>query len=112
MAPVAKLYASHSRWKRLDLEGKVSVGAEVTAFFNMLKACCSAAPHDQSFNFQVSVWRGQAISEKFWINLQQKFTNPLKDCMSFTFVSCGQSMTPWTLTGSIATQSLEMTSPR
>ncbi len=34
-----------------DLEGKASVGAEVTAFFNALKACCSAVPHDQSFDF-------------------------------------------------------------
>ena len=42
----------------LDLEGKASVGAEVTAFFNVSKACCSAAPHDQSFDFQVSTWRG------------------------------------------------------
>src|SRR5258705_12873917 len=42
MAPMAKLDASHSRWKRLGLEGKVSMGAEVMAFFNALKACCSA----------------------------------------------------------------------
>ena len=70
MAPVVKLDASHSRWKGLDLEGKVSVGAEVMALFSMSKACCSAAPHDQSFNFWVSVWRGQAISEKLWMNLQ------------------------------------------
>src|SRR5258705_8979850 len=55
MAPVAKLDASHSRWKRPDLEGKASVGAEVMVFFNASKACCSAVPHDQSFNFQVCV---------------------------------------------------------
>ena len=70
MAPMVKLDASHSRWKRLDLEGKASVGAEVMAFFNALKACCSAVPHNQSFDFWVSVWRRQAISEKFQMNLQ------------------------------------------
>ncbi len=48
---MVKLDASHSRQKRLDLEGKASMGAEVTAFFNALKACCSAVPHDQSFDF-------------------------------------------------------------
>src|SRR5260221_10886249 len=95
MAPMVKLDALHSRQKRPDLEGKASMGAEVTAFFNTSKACCSAAPHDQSFDFRVSAWRGQAISEKFM--------NPMKDWTSFTFVGCGQSMTPWTLTGSIAT---------
>src|SRR5260370_28908471 len=51
MAPVAKLDALHSRWKGPDLEGKASIGAEVTALFSMSKACCSAAPHDQSFDF-------------------------------------------------------------
>src|SRR5260221_1452679 len=55
MALMAKLDASHSRWKRPDLEGKASVGAEVMVFFNASKACCSAVPHDQSFNFQVCV---------------------------------------------------------
>src|SRR5260370_37216141 len=70
MAPMAKLDASHSRWKRPDLEGKASVGAEVMAFFNTSKACCSAAPHNQSFDFRVSAWRGQAILEKFQMNLQ------------------------------------------
>src|SRR5258708_27755051 len=69
MAPVAKLDASHSRQKRPDLEGKASMGVEVTVFFNVSKACCSAAPHDQSSDFQVSGWRGQAISDKFWMNL-------------------------------------------
>ena len=59
MAPVVKLDASHSRWKGLDLEGKASMGVEMTVLFSMSKACCSAAPHDQSFNFQVSAWRGQ-----------------------------------------------------
>src|SRR6266481_1868984 len=58
-APVVKLDASHSRQKGLDLEGKASVGVEVMALFSMSKACCSAAPHDQSFNFWVSMWRGQ-----------------------------------------------------
>src|SRR5258708_12435822 len=82
-APVAKLDASHSRWKRPDLEGKVSMGAEVTAFFNASKACCSAVPHDQSFNFRVSTWRGQVILEKFWINLWYKSTIPIKNCPSF-----------------------------
>ena len=70
MAPVAKLDVSHSRQKGLDLEGKVSIGAEVTVLFSMSKACCSAAPHDQSFNLQVSAWRGWAISEKLQMNLQ------------------------------------------
>ena len=67
---MVKLDASHSRWKRPDLEGKASMGVEVMAFFNVSKACCSAMPHDQSFDFQVSTWRGQAISEKFQMNLQ------------------------------------------
>src|SRR5258707_1314513 len=53
-APVAKLDASHSNQKRLDSEGNASVGAEVTVFFNASKACCSAAPHDQFFDFRVS----------------------------------------------------------
>src|SRR5258708_3505853 len=57
MAPVAKLDASHSKWKGPDLEGKVSVGAGVTALFSTSKACCLAT-HDQSFDLQVSAWRG------------------------------------------------------
>ena len=69
-APVVKLDALHSRQKRPDLEGNTSTGAEVTAFFSVSKAHCSVAPHDQSFDFQVSAWRGWAISEKFWMNLQ------------------------------------------
>src|SRR5260221_9852798 len=58
-APMAKLDASHSRWKGPDLDGKVSMGAEVMVLFSASKACCSAAPHDQSFDFWVSVWRGR-----------------------------------------------------
>src|SRR5260221_13751379 len=46
--------ASHSNRKRLDLEGNASIGAEVTAFFNASKACCSAVPHNQFFNSRVS----------------------------------------------------------
>src|SRR5258708_32586287 len=75
-APVVKLDASHSRQKGLDLEGKASTGVEVTALFSASKACCSAAPHDQSFDFWVSTWRGQAISEKLQMNLQYNVTNP------------------------------------
>src|SRR5258708_3247003 len=97
-APVVKLDALHSRQKGLDLEGKASVGAEVMALFSTSKACCSAAPHDQSFDFWVSMWRGGAISVKDWTSL--------------TFAGCGQSVTPWTLMGSITTWSLEITSPR
>ncbi len=67
MAPVVKLDALHSMWKGLDLEGKASVGAEVMVLFSVSKACYSAAPHDQSFDFQVSMW--WAISEKLWMNL-------------------------------------------
>src|SRR5258708_5449858 len=111
-APMAKLDASHSRQKGPDLDGKASMGVEVTVLFSTSKACCSAAPHVQSFNFQVSTWRGWAISEKSWMNLQWKFTNPMKDWTSLTFAGCGQSVTPWTLTGSITTWSLEITSPR
>src|SRR5258708_3026676 len=59
-APMVKLDASHSRQKGLDLDGKASMGAGVTVLFSASKACCSAAPHDQSFDFWVSVWRGQA----------------------------------------------------
>src|SRR5258708_8652975 len=77
-APMAKLDALHSRWKGLDLDGKASMGVEVTALFSASKACCSAAPHDQSFNFRVSMWRGWAISQKSQINLQYKFMNPMK----------------------------------
>src|SRR5258707_15643847 len=69
MAPVAKLDASYSRQKGPDLEGKASMGVEVMVLFSTSKACCSAAPHDQSFNFQVSVWRGWAILEKLQMNL-------------------------------------------
>ena len=69
-APVAKLDALHSKWKGLDLEGKASVRVEVTALFSTSKACCSAAPHDQSFDLWVSTWRGQAILEKLLMNLQ------------------------------------------
>src|SRR6266436_1715082 len=111
-APVVKLDASHSRQKGLDLDGKASVGAEVMVLFSASKACCLAAPHDQSFNFWVSAWRGQEILEKLRMNLQQKFTNPMKDWTSLTSTGCGQSVTPWTLTGSITTWSLEITSPR
>src|SRR5258707_12723424 len=70
MAPMAKLDASHSKWKGPDLDRKASIGAEVTALFSASKACCSAAPHDQSFNLQVSTWRGEAILEKLQMNLQ------------------------------------------
>src|SRR5260370_34203239 len=83
-APVAKLDASHSRWKGPDLDGKASMGVEVTVLFSASKACCSAAPHNQSFNFQVSAWRGRAILEKSQMNLLQKFTNPMKDWTSLT----------------------------
>src|SRR5258707_13814852 len=69
MAPVAKLDALHSKWKGPDLDRKASVREEVTALFSASKACYSAAPHDQSFNLQVSAWRGQAISEKLQMNL-------------------------------------------
>src|SRR5258707_15472088 len=51
-APMVKLDASHSRWKGLDLDGKASVGVEVTVLFSTSKACCFAAPHDQSFFYQ------------------------------------------------------------
>ncbi len=54
---MAKLDALHSKWKGPDLDGQVSVGAEVTVLLSTSKACCSAAPHDQSFNLQVSAWR-------------------------------------------------------
>ncbi len=54
MAPVVKLDALHSRWKGLDLDGKASMGVEVTVLFSASKACCSATPHDQSFNLWVS----------------------------------------------------------
>src|SRR5258705_5405446 len=48
--PYTTLFRSalHSRQKGPDLEGKVSVGAEVMALFSASKACFSAAPHDQS----------------------------------------------------------------
>src|SRR5258705_12921847 len=69
-APMAKLDASHSRQKGPDLDGKVSVGVEVMVLFSASKACCLAAPHDQSFDFWVSAWRGWAISEKSQMNLQ------------------------------------------
>ena len=55
MAPVVKLDALHSRWKGPDLNGKASAGAEVTVLFSASKACYSAAPHDQSFDLQVSM---------------------------------------------------------
>src|SRR5258708_20931539 len=78
-ASVAKLDALHSRRKGSDLDGKASVGVEVTALFSASKACCLAAPHDQSFDFQVSMWRGQAILEKSQMNLWEEFMNPMKD---------------------------------
>src|SRR5258707_11562756 len=61
-APMVKLDASHSKWKGPDLEGKASVGAEVTALFSASKACCLAAPHDQSFNLQVSTVSSKTVS--------------------------------------------------
>src|SRR5260221_10919947 len=64
-APMAKLDALHSGQKGPDLDGKASMGAEVTVLFSASKACCLAAPHDQSFNFQVSMWRGQCR----WVGL-------------------------------------------
>src|SRR5258708_38236683 len=57
------LQAEGTRLRRESKHG------EVTALFSTSKACCSAAPHDQSFNFQVSAWRGWAISEKLQMNL-------------------------------------------
>src|SRR5258707_14798276 len=102
MAPVAKLDASHSKQKGLDLDRKASVREEVTALFSALKACCLAAPHDQSFDLQRSAWRGRTFLEKLWINLWQKFMNPMKDWTSFTFTGWAQSVTPWPLTGSMA----------
>src|SRR5258705_11475904 len=57
-APMVKLDALHSRQKGLDLDGKVSMGAEVMALFSTSKACCLAAPHDQSFDFWVSMGVG------------------------------------------------------
>src|SRR5258707_887651 len=61
-APMVKLDALHSRWKGLDLDGEVSMGAEVMALFSTSKACCLAAPHDQSFDSQgrmsfIMVWK-------------------------------------------------------
>src|SRR5258708_12096221 len=85
-APVAKLDASHSRQKGPDLDGKASVGAEVMALFSASKACCSAAPHDQSFDFWVSTWRGQAISEKSHTNLGTNFTTPYKNPPPYTSI--------------------------
>src|SRR5258708_34706718 len=82
MAPVAKLDALYSRQKGPDLEGKASVGAEGTALFSVSKACCSAAPHDQSFDFWVSAWRWQAISEKLWMDIWSKFMARMQDCIS------------------------------
>src|SRR5260370_9304673 len=90
---VVKLDASHSRQKGLDLDGKASVGAEVTVLFSASKACCLAAPHDQSFNFWVSM-RRWAISEKLQLNLRSKFTNPMKDWPSLTSTGYCQSVTP------------------
>src|SRR5260370_16738047 len=78
MAPMVKLDASHSRQKGPDLDGKASVGVEVTVLFSASKACCSAAPHDQAFDFQVSTWRGWAMAKKFWMNLRHNATNPMK----------------------------------
>src|SRR5258707_12893966 len=92
-APMAKLDALHSRWKGPDLDGKVSMGAEVTVLFSASKACCLAVPHDQSFNFWVSMWRGQAILEKSRMNLWSNFMNPLKDCPSLTLRGVSQSVT-------------------
>src|SRR5260221_14249846 len=83
-APMAKVDASHSRQKGPDLDGKGSVGGEVMALFSASKACCSAAPHDQSFDCWVSMWRGWPISEKSWVNLQSKFPNPIRNCTSLT----------------------------
>src|SRR5260370_28070859 len=87
-APVVKLDASHSRRKGPDLDRKASIGAEVTALFSTSKACCLAAPHDQSFDFWVSTWRGWKISENSQMNLQYKFTNPINDLTSLTFPTC------------------------
>src|SRR5258707_5094284 len=84
-APVAKLDALHSRQKGLDLDGKVSVGAEEMALFSTSKACRSAAPHDQSFKFRLSAWGGGAFSDQPWINLTQKVMNPMTDWPSSTF---------------------------
>src|SRR5258708_19989644 len=84
-APMAKLDALHSRQKGLDLDGKASVGAEVMSLFSVSKACCSAAPHDQSFNFQVSMWRGWVFLEKPQINLSYTLLNPINNRTSLTF---------------------------
>src|SRR5260221_12154315 len=57
-APVAKLEASHLRQKQLDWEGKVRMGAEVTAFFRALNTSCSGEPQTHCWVLQVRVWRG------------------------------------------------------
>ena len=44
---MVKLDALHSKWKGPDLDGKASIGAEVTPLFSTSKACCLAAPHHQ-----------------------------------------------------------------
>src|SRR5258708_30223665 len=67
-APVAKLDASHSRWKGPDLDGKASLGVEVTVLFSTSKACCSAAPHDQSFDFRVSIVDREKLRAMLLIN--------------------------------------------
>src|SRR5258708_13151489 len=78
-APMAKLDESHSRRKGPDLDGKVSMGAEVMALFSTSKACCLAAPHDQSFYFRVRAWRGQPILETSWMTLGYKFMTPINN---------------------------------
>src|SRR5260370_8990551 len=90
-APMAKLDASHSRRKGPDLDGKVSGGAEVMVLFSASKACCLAAPHDQSFDFRVRMWRGWPISEKLQMNLKYTFMNPMTDWTSLPFPVSGHS---------------------
>src|SRR5258707_13552779 len=84
-APMVKLDASHSRQKGLDLDGKVSMGVEVTVLFSASKACCSAAPHDLSFDFWVSTWRGQPILENAEMKVWEKIMNTMRDWRSWTF---------------------------
>jgi len=52
-SPVAKLEASHSRWKCPESKGKVRPGVEVTGAFRASKACCSGVSHDHLPDFWV-----------------------------------------------------------
>ena len=75
------------------------------AFLSCQKASSASLLQTKGVSFYVSLVRGIAILEQSLINCQLKFRNPRKDCISFTFLGCGYSLTTLILSSLICTPS-------